>query len=123
MVAAFDPVVRAIADMPQIRVSNDPYEAAEGADAVVLVTDWPELRTLNLTELRSRMRGAVFVDGRNVIDPHEAARAGLVYEGVGRGAVGERRRSATRSLGPAGNGAGRSASADVNLTAPVPLGA
>src|SRR5207247_5701046 len=56
LVTAFDPVVRAIPDMPDLRVTTDPYEAADGADAAVVVTDWPELRRLDLAALRSRMR-------------------------------------------------------------------
>jgi nucleotide sugar dehydrogenase len=89
LVTAFDPLVRGIADMPDVGVTDDPYEAAAGADAVVLVTNWPELRALDLVELRSRMRGHVLVDGRNALDPSAAARAGLEYEGMGRGAVRE----------------------------------
>ena len=91
-VTAFDPVVRGIQGMPYVGITEDPYEAADGADALVLVTDWPALRTLDLTQLRSRMRGDLLVDGRNVFHPDEVARAGLVYEGLGRGALGKRRR-------------------------------
>lgn len=86
-VAAFDPVIRTVPDMPSVSVTNDPYMAADAADAVVLVTDWPELRRLDLVELRNRMRGRVLVDGRNALDPHEAALAGFAYEGIGRGRV------------------------------------
>jgi UDPglucose 6-dehydrogenase len=57
---------------------------AEGADAVVLVTEWPEFAELDLGELAGAMRGNVLVDGRNFLDPERVRDAGLVYEGVGR---------------------------------------
>jgi UDPglucose 6-dehydrogenase len=95
--------------MPDVGVTDDPYEAAAGADAVVLVTDWPELRALDLAELRSRMRGDVFVDGRNVLDPRAAARAGLAYEGMGRRAVRENLPEALLACSLSGVGRGGSA--------------
>jgi UDPglucose 6-dehydrogenase len=58
----------------------------EGADAVVLVTEWPEFAGLDLGEVARAMRGNVLIDGRNLFDPAAARDAGLVYEGVGRSA-------------------------------------
>jgi UDPglucose 6-dehydrogenase len=58
----------------------------EGADAVVLVTEWPEFAELDLAEVARLMRGNLLIDGRNVLDPGRASEAGLVYEGVGRSA-------------------------------------
>jgi nucleotide sugar dehydrogenase len=84
-ITAFDPVVPSLPGMPEVIVVRDPYEAAVGADAVVLVTEWPELRELDLEALRARMHGNVLVDGRNAVDPDAAARAGFAYEGIGRG--------------------------------------
>src|SRR5439155_11626065 len=85
-VTMYDPVVRSIPGLPQVTVAADPYEAAEQADAVVLVTDWPELRHLDLGALRARMRGHLLVDGRNAFDARAAADAGFLYQGIGRGA-------------------------------------
>src|SRR6201991_1952301 len=66
---------------------KDSAEAVvEGADAVVLVTEWPEFAELDLAELARLMRGNVLIDGRNVFDPARAREAGLAYEGVGRSA-------------------------------------
>jgi UDPglucose 6-dehydrogenase len=59
-------------------------EVAEGADAVVLVTEWKEFGELDLVALAASMRGNLFVDGRNFLDPDRTRAAGLVYEGVGR---------------------------------------
>jgi UDPglucose 6-dehydrogenase len=62
----------------------DPFEAAQDCDAAVLATEWTEFRSIDLARLKSAMRGKVFVDGRNVIDPKAAKAAGLRYVGVGR---------------------------------------
>jgi UDPglucose 6-dehydrogenase len=59
-------------------------EAVDGADAVVLVTEWPEFRDLDLAAVAGRMRGTLLVDGRNFLDPEAVRAAGLTYEGVGR---------------------------------------
>lgn len=61
------------------------YETARGCDAVVLATDWPEFKELDLKKLGSLMKQPVFLDGRNMFDPQEASDAGLIYSGVGRG--------------------------------------
>ncbi len=82
-VTAYDPAVRAVAELPHLVVAPDPYEAAADADAVVLVTEWPEFALLDVAELRSRMRGDLFVDGRNVLGGVGLADAGFVYESFG----------------------------------------
>lgn len=60
------------------------YEAAEGADALVILTEWNEYRTLDLKKASTKMDGNVLLDTRNVLFPEDAQEAGLVYEGVGR---------------------------------------
>ena len=60
-------------------------EAVAGADAAVLVTEWPELAELDWTALGGTMRRRVFVDGRNMLDPDAMRAAGFAYEGIGRG--------------------------------------
>jgi UDPglucose 6-dehydrogenase len=57
---------------------------ADGADAVVLVTEWPQFGELDLAEMAARMRGSLLVDGRNYFDPQAAREAGLIYEAIGR---------------------------------------
>jgi UDPglucose 6-dehydrogenase len=86
-VIAFDPVAQHQAEslFSGITYVTDAYAAADGADAVVIVTEWDEFRALDLETLAARMRGKALVDLRNVWDPHEAERAGLSYFGVGRG--------------------------------------
>jgi UDPglucose 6-dehydrogenase len=60
-------------------------EAIDGADAVVLVTEWPAFRELDLAEVARRMAGDAIIDGRNALDPAAVKAAGLTYEGIGRG--------------------------------------
>jgi UDPglucose 6-dehydrogenase len=59
-------------------------EAVEGADAVVVVTEWDEVRELSSPEVRAAMRRPLVVDGRNFLDPDAVRAAGFVYEGIGR---------------------------------------
>jgi UDPglucose 6-dehydrogenase len=61
-----------------------PYEAAEGADILVLITEWNEFRALDLERIRASMRGDLMVDLRNVYLPSEARAAGFTYVSVGR---------------------------------------
>ncbi len=86
-VAAFDPVAAEQAKplMPDVEFAPDAHAAAEGADALVIVTEWDEFRALDLADLAKAMRGNVLVDLRNVYDSAEAEEAGLAYFGIGRG--------------------------------------
>jgi UDPglucose 6-dehydrogenase len=88
-VIAFDPVARQQAEMVLngLEYAADAYAAADGADAMVIVTEWDEFRALDLETMASKMRGKTLVDLRNVWDPHEAERAGFKYFGVGRGTL------------------------------------
>jgi UDPglucose 6-dehydrogenase len=63
---------------------RDAMDAAEGADALVLITEWNEFRALSPARLKETMRGDVVVDLRNVYDPVAMGQAGLRYHGVGR---------------------------------------
>jgi UDPglucose 6-dehydrogenase len=83
-VTAYDPVVRSVPDVPELSTLLDPYAVADGADALVLATDWPEFRDLDLARLRARMHGNLLIDGRNMFDPASVERAGLVLESFGR---------------------------------------
>jgi UDPglucose 6-dehydrogenase len=58
--------------------------AIDGANAVVIVTEWPEFAELDLAEVRDHMADPVIVDGRNLLDARAVEAAGLVYEGIGR---------------------------------------
>jgi UDPglucose 6-dehydrogenase len=86
-VRAYDPVAgRKAEDMlAGAEVVESALEAVDGADAVVLVTEWPEFRELDWTgEVKRRMRVPLVVDGRNFLDRDELVAAGFTYEGIGR---------------------------------------
>ncbi|HEX3765272.1 MAG TPA: UDP-glucose/GDP-mannose dehydrogenase family protein [Kofleriaceae bacterium] len=86
-VVGYDPIagdnVRALLG-DAIALVDDPYLAAEGADAIVLITEWHQLRQPDFLRLRKLVRTPVLFDGRNVWDPVAAHRAGFEYHGIGR---------------------------------------
>jgi len=86
-VRAFDPAAMGHARplLPGIETVATAFDVADGADALVIVTEWDEFRALDLNEIARRMRGRALIDLRNVYDPEEAVRAGLEYRGIGRG--------------------------------------
>lgn len=85
-VVAFDPegVEQARMVLPDIEYASGAYEAIEGADAMVLVTEWNAFRGLDLGRVKSLLKEPVVVDLRNVYRPEEMARHGLHYSGIGR---------------------------------------
>jgi UDPglucose 6-dehydrogenase len=83
-VRCWDPVADASGLVQGLTRCETPLAAAADADATVVVTEWPELRELDLAEMRRVMRTPLIVDGRNFLDPVRAHTAGLVYEGIGR---------------------------------------
>ncbi|HKR24385.1 MAG TPA: UDP-glucose/GDP-mannose dehydrogenase family protein, partial [Allosphingosinicella sp.] len=85
-VRGYDPesMEQARAIMPGVALCRSPYEAAEGADAVVLVTEWDALRALDLRRIAASMRQPVLVDLRNIYPPQEVEDAGLLWHGIGR---------------------------------------
>jgi UDPglucose 6-dehydrogenase len=87
-VRAFDPIAEEQARrlMPDLEYASSALEAVTGCDAVVLVTEWPEFVELDWHEVAKAMRGRLVVDGRNALDREVLEAAGLIYEGIGRGA-------------------------------------
>ena len=85
-VRVYDPVAEQEARklMRGVEFRSSALDVAAGADAVVLVTEWPEFAELDLGELAAAMRGDLLVDGRNFLDADRVRDAGLDYEGVGR---------------------------------------
>jgi UDPglucose 6-dehydrogenase len=86
-VRAYDPVATDNARSvlpPAVQYAASAYEAAQGADAVALVTEWNEFKFLNLDRLRSVMRRPVVFDGRNVWEPERMRRLGFEYHSIGR---------------------------------------
>src|SRR5689334_19370251 len=85
-VRAYDPVgmEQARRVLGNVAFCNDAYSCAEGASALVIVTEWEQFRALDFDRLKTVMTQPVLVDLRNVYRPDEMARRGFVYEGVGR---------------------------------------
>jgi UDPglucose 6-dehydrogenase len=85
-VAAYDPVAEDQARklVSGISFADSPLDAATDADAVILVTEWPEFTKLDWKRVAQAMRGNLVVDGRNALDPDAVRSAGLLYEGIGR---------------------------------------
>lgn len=83
---AFDPVAMEVAarELPDVQMCKNAYEACEGADAMVLVTEWNQFRMLDLERLRRALRQPVVVDLRNVYEPAPMRAAGFRYSCVGR---------------------------------------
>lgn len=70
--------------MPELEYATSPYTACEGADAVVLMTEWNEYRSLDLPKIKSLLKTPIFIDLRNVYDPAAVREKGFEYFGVGR---------------------------------------
>jgi UDPglucose 6-dehydrogenase len=83
-VTAWDPIADGVAHLNGANIASSPLDALEGADAAVLVTEWPELAELDWGEAGKRMRNRLLVDGRNMLDPELLREHGFAYEGVGR---------------------------------------
>ena len=89
-VRAFDPEARAetrrlYGERDDLLLCDDAATAAQGADALVLVTEWKAFRSPDFARLREILAGAVIFDGRNLYDPATVEEAGLAYYGIGRG--------------------------------------
>ncbi|MGH3022448.1 MAG: UDP-glucose dehydrogenase family protein [Gaiellaceae bacterium] len=86
IVRAWDPVAldEARTLLGGVEFADTVLEAVDGADAAVIVTEWPELRELASPEVRQAMREPLIVDGRNLLDPATVRAAGFAYESVGR---------------------------------------
>jgi hypothetical protein len=83
-VRAWDPVARPGELMKGAVLADSVLDAVRGADAAVIVTEWPELEGLASTDVRDAMARPLIIDGRNLLDPTEARAAGFAYEGIGR---------------------------------------
>jgi UDPglucose 6-dehydrogenase len=90
-VVGYDPVAseRAREVLPGVEMAGTALDALEGADAAILVTEWPEFAELDWAEAARQMGNPLLIDGRNFLDPEQLRAAGFVYEGIGRGGAAE----------------------------------
>jgi len=86
VIRAYDPVAMKNARklIDDVMYCNNVYEAVEGADAVVLLTEWKEFKDINLEKVKSLVCNPIFIDGRNVYDPKIMKRLGFKYYSIGR---------------------------------------
>ncbi|GAA3020852.1 UDP-glucose dehydrogenase family protein [Actinokineospora globicatena] len=83
----YDPALRQDTqhpDLSSVTVSDDPYQAAKDAEAVIVLTEWPEFRSLDWQRLAESVRNPIVVDTRNLLDPAVARRAGFEWIGLGK---------------------------------------
>jgi UDPglucose 6-dehydrogenase len=85
-IRAFDPKAMAAAarELPEIILCEDAYDAARGADVLVIVTEWNEFRALELSRIKHLLKQPKLVDLRNIYDPEAVRRVGFEYWGIGR---------------------------------------
>jgi UDPglucose 6-dehydrogenase len=83
---AYDPVgmEQARAALSNVTYCDSPYSCAEGADVLVIVTEWEQFRALDLARLKQVMTQPALVDLRNVYPPEEVEKLGFIYRGVGK---------------------------------------
>jgi UDPglucose 6-dehydrogenase len=97
-VRAYDPAAmekaREILAASAITYARNPYEAADGADALLILTDWKEFAELDLDRLREQLAYPIVIDGRNLFDPQVMAEHGFIYSSIGRPDVHPREREA-----------------------------
>ena len=115
-VTATDPAAgsSARANFPGVHVAEDPYGASVGADAVVIMTDWDDYRTLDLDHVANALRGHLIVDARGCVNADSAEAAGLAYAGIGYGAMASPPASPALAVG---TGASRFESSAVSMAA------
>jgi UDPglucose 6-dehydrogenase len=87
VIRAYDPQAMETAAilLKRVTLCKNPYDVAEGADALVLATDWNEFKQLDFDRIRDLMRQPILMDGRNAWDPDRLRKLGFQYMGVGRG--------------------------------------
>ncbi|MDP8236168.1 MAG: UDP-glucose/GDP-mannose dehydrogenase family protein [Candidatus Erginobacter occultus] len=85
-VRAYDPkaMEKAREELPDIEYCRDPYQAAEGAEALVILTEWNEFKEMDLGRMKKLLHQPIVIDGRNIYDPERMAALGFTYCSVGR---------------------------------------
>ncbi len=85
-VRAYDPVAMDVARgiLPAVQMCHDPYEAASGCDAVIIVTEWNEFKQIDLEKLKSLLKTPIIMDARNLYDPARMKEMGFTYRAIGR---------------------------------------
>jgi UDPglucose 6-dehydrogenase len=82
-VAAYDPAI-STHPVPAVNIADNALAAVEGADVLVVATEWPEFAEVDLEAVGNALRGSTIIDARNLLDPDAVKQLGLSYEGIGR---------------------------------------
>jgi UDPglucose 6-dehydrogenase len=83
-IRAYDPAARGVEMLPWVHRCNSALEVCDGADALAVLTEWPEFSEIDPQDVKLQLHKSVVVDGRNILDPDAWKSAGFVYKGVGR---------------------------------------
>jgi UDPglucose 6-dehydrogenase len=85
-VLAYDPVAMTEAQklLPEVKTAVDPYACAEGADALVILTEWDQFRALDLDRIKALLKKPIVVDLRNIYRPADMVARGFTYASIGR---------------------------------------
>jgi UDPglucose 6-dehydrogenase len=84
-ITAYDPTVTAtMPELPEVAIADDPISACEGADVLVVLTEWDEFKWVDLEQVAAVIGTPRIVDGRNLLDRALVVRRGFEYDGIGR---------------------------------------
>jgi len=85
-IKAYDPVAIPVARgiLKEVTYCKNPYDTANGCDALVIVTEWEEFKRLDLKKIKGLMRAPILIDGRNIFEPEKMKRLGFIYKSIGR---------------------------------------
>ena len=101
-VKAYDPIatdnMRKI--FPDLMYCSSPYEAAEDADAVIIMTDWDEVRQIDFARLKKVMKQAIIVDARNIVNPETLKQLGFACDAIGQSYLCKKRDEYVHKLVP-----------------------
>jgi UDPglucose 6-dehydrogenase len=84
VITAYDPAVPSTKQLPGLQIAPDPYAAVEGAEVLVVLTEWDEFKWLDMNKVKELMVGPRIVDARNLLDRAAVLRRGFAYQGIGR---------------------------------------
>lgn len=85
-IKAYDPKAMPVAKtiFKEVEYCNSPYEVADGADCLCILTEWDEFRELNLKKIKKLLKSPIIIDGRNIFDKTETEKLGFTYKGIGK---------------------------------------
>jgi UDPglucose 6-dehydrogenase len=85
-IKAYDPVAIPVARgiLKEVAYCKDPYDTANGCDALVILTEWEEFKRLDFNKIKKLMKAPILIDGRNIFEPEKMKRLGFIYKSIGR---------------------------------------